>query len=388
VKNGLAVFARKQADRLLAAGFAAYAVGGCVRDTLLGRRPHDWDLATDASCAEVAALFPRTVPTGARYGTVTVFAYGGRCEITTFRREGTYTDGRRPDGVAFVSDIREDLARRDLTVNAMAMSPDGALTDPFGGRADLDRRLIRCVGEPEARFTEDALRMFRAVRFAAELGFDIEEKTAAAIARCAPLAARLSAERVREETERMLCSPRPSAVAEAVGLGLYDAYLARRAPDLAPLEKLPKKPLYRWCALTAALLRCGAIEDGEAFLRALRLDKKTVRLAAFAAGTDLPPDGEGLRLFLARHGVEEALCAAAAAGRYGAVRRAVRAGGYVPVSVLAVGGRELETLGLRGEAVGETLARLAADATRGAVANERAALLEKALFYEKMRRKA
>ena len=164
------------------AGYEACPVGGCVRDLLLGRAPGDWDIATSARPEAVTALFERTVPTGLKHGTVTVLLGGMALEVTTFRGESGYSDGRHPDRVTFGVGLREDLARRDFTINAMALAPDGSVLDPFGGRADLARRLIRCVGEPERRFTEDALRMLRAVRFAAQLGFSLEARTAAALA--------------------------------------------------------------------------------------------------------------------------------------------------------------------------------------------------------------
>jgi tRNA nucleotidyltransferase (CCA-adding enzyme) len=180
-----------------------------VRDLLLGRNPNDFDIATSAYPEETAALFPRVVLDGAAHGTVRVLTQGGPVEVTTYRSDGEYPDGRHPASVRFLSSLEEDLSRRDFTVNAMALSADGVLTDPFRGASDLKRKIIRCVGEAEIRFREDALRMLRAVRFSAQLGFSLEEKTAAAIAACAPLAASLSAERVRDEIEKTICSPRP-----------------------------------------------------------------------------------------------------------------------------------------------------------------------------------
>ena len=168
------------------AGYHAVLAGGCVRDTILGRRPNDWDIATSAPPDAVQRLFARTVPTGIRHGTVTVLYGGGKCEVTTWRVEGAYSDHRRPDSVEFTPSLAEDLARRDFTINAMAMDVRGELTDPFGGRADLERGIIRCVGEPRARFAEDALRMLRAVRFAAKLGFELDGATLAAALECAP----------------------------------------------------------------------------------------------------------------------------------------------------------------------------------------------------------
>ena len=177
-----------------------------VRDTLLHRRPNDWDVATAAAPEAVTELFERTVPTGIRHGTVTVLYGGSACEVTTYRVEGAYSDHRRPDSVRFTSRLEEDLSRRDFTINAMAMDASLAITDPFGGREDLSRRLIRCVGDARERFTEDALRMLRAVRFAAQLDFALDSAALEAIAGCAPLCSALSPERVAPSCAR--CSPR------------------------------------------------------------------------------------------------------------------------------------------------------------------------------------
>ena len=170
-------FVKKIIFRLEAEGFSAFMVGGCVRDILMGRAPKDWDVATSASPGEVQRLFEKTVPTGERHGTVTVILDGGKAEVTTFRSESAYSDHRRPDSVTFVSDLKEDLKRRDFTINAMAMRADGTVMDYFGGGADLKAGIIRCVGEARERFEEDALRMLRALRFSAELGFEIDRKS-------------------------------------------------------------------------------------------------------------------------------------------------------------------------------------------------------------------
>ena len=167
------------------AGFEARYVGGCVRDTLLGRPVHDWDIASQALPEDVLRLFPRCVPTGLQHGTVTVLLDGTSAEVTTYRLDGAYHDSRHPDGVRFVRSLADDLARRDFTINAMAMDLSGSITDLFGGREDLARGVIRCVGDAETRFREDALRMLRARRFAAQLGFALEAGTEAAIGRCA-----------------------------------------------------------------------------------------------------------------------------------------------------------------------------------------------------------
>jgi poly(A) polymerase/tRNA nucleotidyltransferase (CCA-adding enzyme) len=219
------------ATALRSAGGQAWVVGGAIRDLLLGRTINDWDLATDLVPDVVASLFRRTVEVGIRFGTVRVLYRGADCEVTTFRRDGLYTDARRPEEVSFTGSLKEDLVRRDFTINALAWDPvDGRLEDPAGGRTDLDARLIRAVGDPMKRFTEDGLRLLRAVRFAAQLDFDIEPATYRALLLCAPRIERISPERVRWELDRLLQAPRPSA-ALAV---LHETGLLRRVlPELA-----------------------------------------------------------------------------------------------------------------------------------------------------------
>ena len=200
-------------DTLHRAGYAAYVVGGCVRDSLLGLTPHDWDLCTSALPQQVMELFgaEKCIPTGLQHGTVTVKQSGALYEITTFRTEGTYTDGRHPDEVHFVPDVREDLARRDLTINAMAYNEKEGLVDPFGGQADLQSGIVRAVGVPRQRFTEDALRILRLYRFAARFGFAIDPPTAqAAQELCAHLDC-VSVERIEEELAKLLSAPAPAA---------------------------------------------------------------------------------------------------------------------------------------------------------------------------------
>ena len=222
-------------DALHGAGHAAYAVGGCVRDSLLGLDPHDWDLCTSARPEQVMALFgeEKCIPTGLQHGTVTV-KHGGRLyETTTFRTEGAYSDGRHPDAVCFVPDVREDLARRDFTINAMAYSAEEGLIDPFGGRDDLAAHLVRAVGEPERRFEEDALRILRLYRFAARFGFAIDPATGAAARALGPHLDCVSAERIQEELLKLLAAPRP-------GSYLEPAVLAVILPELEP-EKQPER---------------------------------------------------------------------------------------------------------------------------------------------------
>ncbi len=247
-------------DALHAAGYAAYAVGGCVRDSLLGRTAHDWDLCTSALPQQVMELFgtEQCIPTGLQHGTVTI-KYGGQLyETTTFRTEGSYTDGRHPDAVQFVPDVREDLARRDFTINAMAYNAAEGLVDPFGGQADLQNGLLRAVGEPQQRFTEDALRILRLYRFAARFGFALDAATARAARQLAPHLDCISAERIQEELAKLLAAPQPGAYLEPAVLDVV-------LPELTPAALEAAKPVVdacpageenlpvRWAALLGAL---------------------------------------------------------------------------------------------------------------------------------------
>ena len=246
--------------RLHGAGYAAYAVGGCVRDSLLGRTPQDWDLCTSARPEQVLALFGegQCIPTGLQHGTVTI-KYGGQLyETTTFRTEGAYTDGRHPDEVHFVPDVRQDLARRDFTINAMAYNDAEGLIDPFGGQQDLQQGILRAVGDPATRFEEDALRILRLYRFAARFGFAIDPPTGqAARALCAHLDC-VSVERIEEELSKLLAAPTPAAYLDEKILKVIIPELsapalqaAKPVVDACPAgtEDLP----VRWAALLMSL---------------------------------------------------------------------------------------------------------------------------------------
>jgi tRNA nucleotidyltransferase (CCA-adding enzyme) len=204
-------------EGLRARGKRAWLVGGCVRDLLMGRAHADWDLATDAQPAEVQRIFPRTIPTGIDHGTVTVLIGQVPIEVTTLRGEGAYSDGRHPDSICFVSDIEDDLARRDFTVNAIAMSPvDLSIIDPFGGRRDIEARVLRAVGDPRARFAEDGLRVLRAARFVATLELDLDPATMAAIRPTLETFRKVSPERVRDEWRKAMKARRPSRAFEVM----------------------------------------------------------------------------------------------------------------------------------------------------------------------------
>ena len=393
-------------NALHAAGYAAYAVGGCVRDSLLGRTAHDWDLCTSALPQQVMELFgaAQCIPTGLQHGTVTI-KYGGQLyETTTFRTEGSYTDGRHPDEVQFVPDVREDLARRDFTINAMAYNEAEGLVDPFGGQKDLQNGLLRAVGEPQQRFTEDALRILRLYRFAARFGFALDAATARAARQLAPHLDCISVERIQEELAKLLAAPQPGAYLEP-------AVLAVVLPELTPAALEAAKPVVdacpageenlpvRWAALLGALGEA----DTRRVLKRLRCSnaciEETAVLVRETAGQGVCEEkapahapvhaGEvAIRRLLGRYGlctVERlcALCAAlhpqnAPACTFAAQRaRQLDADGVCcRVSQLAVNGRDLMAAGIpAGPALRRVLEALLDGVIRAEYPNEKPALL-------------
>ncbi len=292
-------------------GFEAYAVGGCVRDALMGREPEDWDITTSARPEDVKALFRRTVDTGIKHGTVTVLMKGRGYEVTTYRIDGDYEDSRHPREVTFTSSLTEDLKRRDFTINAMAYSPAEGLVDEFGGMEDLENRVIRCVGEPMERFTEDALRILRAIRFSAQLDFEIDHATREAIGRIAPNIANISKERIQAELTKLLMSGHPEKIKEVYSTGIA-GYISPAFASV-PWEEcripadLPAVKYIRW----AAFLRpAGKAEDAEAaskraeeILRDLKSDNETiagVRTLVAWSGRDIDEDAPSVRRAMSR----------------------------------------------------------------------------------------
>ena len=419
-------------DALHAAGYAAYAVGGCVRDGLLGLCPHDWDLCTSALLQQVMNLFgeERCIPTGLQHGTVTVKQGGGLYEITTFRTEGTYSDGRHPDEVHFVPDVREDLARRDFTINAMAYNEKEGLIDPFGGQNDLQQGIVRAVGVPHQRFTEDALRILRLYRFAARYGFAIDPATGqAAEALCTHLDC-VSVERIEEELSKLLAAPAPAAY-------LDEKILTVILPELAPEALDAAKPAVDACPagsenlpvrLAALLLSLG--EDGtRKVLRRLRcsnaLIEETAVLVKESGGssgsfllghesghsiarptacggrvppqrtvlgeTSAAPDTAAIRKRLGRYGLTAVQRLAALgtalhperAADFAAQARSAEQmeadGVCCRISQLAVNGRDLMAAGISaGPGLRRVLEALLDGVIRGEYPNEKQALLEQA----------
>ena len=392
-------------QRLHAAGYQAFVVGGCVRDSLLGLCPQDWDLCTSALPGQIMELFgaENCIPTGLQHGTVTIKQGGRLYETTTFRTEGSYTDGRHPDRVQFVPKVEEDLARRDLTINAIAYNRQRGLVDPFGGQEDLAHRIIRAVGDPATRFEEDALRILRLYRFGARFGFAIEEKTdAAAKALCSRLDC-VSVERIQEELAKLLVAPRPGGylvpeVMAAILPELSGQALAKAAPvvDACPSGKaaLPVR--------LAALLESLGEEGVRRTLRRLRCSNACVEQTAvlvrenreFARwGTLAAPEQKlWLRKLLGRQDLETveglaALCAAKEPEnqpRYRQLLQTARAveeaGLCCRIAQLAVNGRDLMAAGIpAGPALRSTLERLLEQVIREQLPNEKEPLLAAAV---------
>ncbi|MCL2360935.1 MAG: CCA tRNA nucleotidyltransferase [Defluviitaleaceae bacterium] len=256
-------------------GHQAYIVGGCVRDSIMGTLPKDWDITTSARPEEVMELFPKSFGTGVKHGTITVLINRHGYEVTTYRIDGEYSDNRRPDKVIFTSNIIEDLSRRDFTVNAIAYNPAKGFVDPFDGRNDIDKKLIRCVGIPRHRFGEDALRMLRALRFAGQLGFFIDKATLRAIAAMSLNIANISAERIREELVRLLCSPYVKAIKLLETTGLLCNILEYSGDIDKTTELLAACPEKETLRLAVFFAYSG--HNSLELLRSLRFDNKTIR---------------------------------------------------------------------------------------------------------------
>ena len=374
-------------NRLASEGHDSYLVGGCVRDAVMNRPIHDWDLATSATPVDVARLFPKTVSTGEKFGTVTVVLPECPVEVTTFRTEGEYIDGRHPEEVEFVSNITEDLSRRDFTMNAIAESVDGELIDPFNGIEDIENGIIRCVGGPNTRFSEDALRMFRALRFCAQLGFTIENETLQAIYSGAGMASQISAERVRMEVEKTLMSQKPEIVGEMIKIGLLDKYVAisGKSPDgLEEIAKLPEEPTLRWCALCAILLDKHYINTATEFLHNMHLDGKTIKTCLRALTiTDFPDDEKRIKRLLSKNDTVVVRCAAAASealcecSLLEKIDKILSSGECVTLVGLAIAGRDLLAIGHpEGRELGETLNKLLEHVIENPSDNNREILLE------------
>lgn len=422
---------------LSGAGYEAYAVGGCVRDAILGREPEDWDITTNARPEEVKSLFRRTVDTGIAHGTVTVMLGSDGFEVTTYRQDGDYSDHRHPDAVVFTASLEEDLKRRDFTINAMAYRPETGLVDLFGGREDLEKRIIRCVGDPRERFDEDALRIMRALRFSAQLGFAIAPETREAIREFAPRLQLISRERIRVELVKLLVSPHPDRLLDLAECGitaeifpLWDTMLATEQNSafhlysvgihtLKVVENVPAEPVLRLAALLhdCGKPACKTTDIGsrnhfhghaelgatiaEEFLKELRFDNKTindvvklvkvhddrfppkrknVRREMNRVGTELFPSF--LKLVLAdtlaksNYALEETMHNYTLVCRL--YEQITAAGDPITLKDLAVKGSDLIAAGMKpGPEMGEVLSRMLDDVLENPEHNQKEYLIEK-----------
>lgn len=423
-------------------GFEAYLVGGCVRDILLGNEPKDWDITTNATPEQIQQIFLKTIETGIKHGTVTVLADDmdatSRCsaEVTTYRIDGEYHDNRRPHTVTFSQNLADDLARRDFTINAICLDKSGNITDLHGGQKDLAAKTIRCVGNPEKRFQEDALRILRALRFAATLGFSIEPATAQAIHANQHLLKNIAPERIREELTKLICSEKNEAV-KAV-LHEYKEVIGTVIPELAPtfgfnqqtphhaydvwghtLEVLtlsPNNPISRWAALLhdSGKPHCFTVgeHDGHGHfkghagvgaeiandvMRNLRFDNKTRNTVRRLIAAHMLPkkmQKPTIKKMLNEHGIENferllALCYADNRGKgvedgyrlkkvlscHTILREIIQNNECYSLKQLAVNGKDMHALGLRGKKIGETLHKLLESVIEERVPNTKEALV-------------
>ena len=432
-------YVRKTLAALEAVGHQAYCVGGCVRDSLLGQTPEDWDVTTSALPEETMAVFGgQAIPTGLKHGTVTVCWPEGKVEATTFRRDGTYSDHRHPERVIFTSSLEEDLARRDFTVNAMALDLRGNLYDLFHGQADLRDRTLRCVGDPERRFSEDALRILRCLRFAARLDFAVAEETDAALVVCRKLLREIAPERIHEELTKLLCGARAAEVLrkypEVAGVVLPEVLpmvgFDQRNPHhcydvwehtLHTLDAVAPKPVLRWTMLfhdmgkpeCFALDRQGVghfmghgvvsrrIADG--VMDRLRFDNETkARIGELVEWHDHRVETEkGVRRMLNQFGETDFrnLLAVQRADNMGQAEeyryrqkdidrieqmldREIEKGSCFSLRQLAVNGNDLLGRSLSGPEIGRTLQRLLEQVMDGRLPNDRDTLLEAVSRWE------
>ncbi|MBQ8140529.1 MAG: CCA tRNA nucleotidyltransferase [Clostridia bacterium] len=357
-------------DRLEDNGFEAYIVGGSVRDMILGASPHDFDVTTSALPDETLKLFAdmRTIPTGLKHGTVTVLSDGEPIEITTFRIDGDYKDSRRPETVSFTRNIRDDLARRDFTVNAMAYNESRGIIDYFDGAGDLKKKIIRAVGDPKKRFSEDALRIMRAFRFSAQLGFEIDDKTLFAAAELNERLENIARERIANEFLRLICSSSPlEALRKMRDTGTLRFILCDYSPSDRLFEALSEAPSKERIRLGIIMSECPKERTRE-LLAGLKLSGKltsnTITLASVLSGT-LSGDGAAARRFIGACGelAADAVCAAKALGKTDAefealVKRNLSEKVCTTNAELAVNGSDIVKLGIKGKKIGETLSYL------------------------------
>lgn len=371
-------------------GFEAYAVGGCVRDSLLGRKPYDWDVCTSALPEETLEVFRdfRTIPTGIKHGTVTVIA-DSPVEITTFRIDGEYLDNRRPSEVSFTRTLADDLCRRDFTVNAMAADKSGNVTDLYGGKEDLQKRIIRCVGCAQKRFDEDALRIMRALRFAATLGFSLEESTARAVLEQKALLQNIAVERIRVETDKLLlgnCEDILFDYREVFGVFIPEAEITREtARKISCADSEIEIRL-------ALLLSNLTAKNAEAVLGRLRYSNSVIKRSVELVenkDTVIEKTSSAVKRLLNAFGEENAKRLVRFQKSNGSItpetekeillriNEIIDNNECYSLATLAVNGSDLSAIGIKGKKIGETLNRLLNEVMEGKVENVKEELIEK-----------
>lgn len=346
-------------------GYEAWLVGGCVRDMLSGITPHDYDIASNAPCEAILSIFDRVIETGIKHGTVTVISDGQPIEVTRYRIDGDYADHRRPDSVNFTGEFKDDLARRDFTVNAIGYNEKRGIFDCFGGKEDIERKFLRTVGDAERRFDEDALRISRAIRFGSTLGYTIESDTLAAIKKLAKTLHNVSAERIYSEMKKALMGKAPSLIEIIVKNGGFEHIGIDDCDDLSPLDKIDENLNVR-IAVLLKLCRCDAVSV-LANLKAERTTRAAVGLIYAALDENQPFDRSELKHLLQKHSVEDIFAILSAHKvLYGCEISAAKNELYDIVKKnepylirhLAIGGDDLAEMGVSGEAVGRVLNHL------------------------------
>lgn len=354
-------------------GFESFVVGGCVRDVLMGKIPADWDICTAAKPEQIKAAFSgyKTIDIGMKHGTVAVLTSGGPLEITTYRIDGAYLDNRHPEKVEFTSNLTEDLARRDFTMNAMAYHPEAGLRDPFAGQKSIADGLIQCVGEPARRFEEDSLRILRGLRFAAVLGFQIEKESAAAMRKCADLTKKVSAERVNVELSKLVMGDWADEI-----LTDFEEVIKTAAPGFqaAPVNNVPRLLPVRLALLFP--------EDTGTTLRRLKYDNDTIKTAAALSALmkETQPEGNlAIKKLLCSRGEEVTRMYFKTLGRLPELEEILQSGQCYSIRQLAVSGVDLLKAGMApGKKIGEILERLLQLVMEDKVENEKEQLLREA----------
>lgn len=355
---------------LRAAGCESFVVGGCVRDALMGKAPSDWDVCTSAKPEEIKGIFSdqKTIDMGIRHGTVAVLTKGGPVEVTTYRIDGEYLDGRHPEKVEFTESLEEDLARRDFTMNAIAYHPQRGLVDPFYGREAITMRRIVCVGAPEKRFEEDALRILRGLRFASVQGFQIDRDSAAAMKTCAGLIRNVSVERINVELSKLITGAFADRVLEE-----FTEIIKIAVPDIIPT------PIQQVPAILPVRLALLFPQDTETVLRKLKYDNRTIKSAsALARLFQEPEPRESIetKKLLSREGEEIARLYFESLGRSEELENLFKSKACYSIRQLAVNGRDLISAGVEpGQEIGRTLNRLLDLVIEGKIENDRETLL-------------